>query len=80
MATIYYSVTDAAAKLGRDKSVISRHAARLGLGLRAGTAVLLSPADLAALKKHLKTVKPGNPNFTPGNHLGRPEKKAKKSS
>ena len=79
MAT-YFTISEAAAKLGRDKSVISRHARRLKLGLRAGTSVLLTVDDLAALKAALKAAKPGNPNFVPGNKFGRRPKKAKKSS
>lgn len=75
-----FSITTAAAALAVDKSTISRHAARLGLGQRVGAAVVLSTGDLGKLRKALAAARPGNPNFVPGNRFGRPNRRRKKSS
>ena len=73
-----YSISTAADALGVNKSTISRHVGRLGIGQRLGATIVLSPSDLAKLRRSLKEAAPGNPNFVPGNRFGR--KKTKKTS
>ena len=75
-----YSTITAAAELGVDKSTISRHAAKLGVGTRLGANLVFSAADLAALRKSISQARAGNPNFVPGNRFGKPPKKGKKTS
>ena len=70
-----YSITTAAESLGVDKSTVSRHVARLGLGTRVGAAIVLSAGELTRLKKALAAARPGNPNFVAGNQFGRRRKK-----
>lgn len=74
-----YPVTcsQAAESLGVAPSTVSRIAAKHGIGRKIGSARVLSKDDLAAVKAKIRG-KPGNPNFTPGNHFGKPKKKSRK--
>lgn len=75
-----YSISEIAADLGLNKSTVSRHAAKLGVGSRVGNAIVLTAAEAERLKKAAAGAKVGNPNFVAGNHFGKPPKKSRKSS
>ena len=64
------TITQLADKLGKNKSTISRHATRLGLGQRQGREVRLSPAEVRQVAGSIATARAGNPNVNSRNDLG----------
>ena len=70
--TTIHTVAEAATRLGVSPRTVRRHRERLGLGVHKGV-WLLSTAEIKLLGAAI-VGKVGNPNFTPGNHFGRPSK------
>ncbi len=58
----FVTLTTAAKQIGVHKSQVSRHAARLGVGRRLGTVVVLTPAELEQVSTSIGDARPGNPN------------------
>jgi hypothetical protein len=67
-----YSVADASKILQVDPSTIRRACAKHDIGVQVPNWVL-TKADIAKLRKVVRKSK-GNPNFTKGNHFGKPPK------
>lgn len=76
----YYTLTEAAAKLGCHKSQTSRHARKLGLGKRLGTAIVLTPRELSQLKKSLAEAESNRRKSLIGNDFWRYRQVSKKTS
>lgn len=69
------TATDLGRRLHRSPATIRRRARALGLGRRlsASGILLLTEAEAEALTRDISSRPPvGNPNFLPGNYLGRP--------
>ncbi len=64
------TISQLAKKLGKNKSTVSRHARRLGLGAREGREVRLTDAEVRRLAGQIATSRPGNPNLNTRNDLG----------
>ena len=56
-------ISELAEKLGKNKSTVSRHARRLGVGKREGRDVLLTPIQAGKVAAAIANARPGNPNF-----------------
>jgi len=65
------TANDAAKLLKVSHSTVTRAAAKNGIGLRHGRSYLFVSGDIPKLKKKI-VGKVGNPNFCPGNYLGKP--------
>ncbi len=80
----FTTIAELAAELGKNKSTISRHVARLGVGTRIGPVIALSLSEAAKVRKAIAEARPGNPNAATA-RLGvkskkNPEKKPKKQA
>lgn len=56
------TLTELAERLGKNKSTISKHATRLGLGTRRGKVVELTDAEVKKLAAAVALARAGNPN------------------
>lgn len=74
----FFTLSEAAAQIGCDKSQTSRHARRLGLGLRIGSAIAVTAGELEILRKTIAANRPGNPNLNSRNDLGQFKKSGQK--
>ena len=68
-------ISDLAEKLGKNKSTISRHATRLGVGTRKGRDVWLSDSEAKRVAGSIATSRVGNPNLLLGKGLRKSGKK-----
>lgn len=74
MANIY-TAQQASAELGIPVRAVQRIALARGIGSKPGRDWVFTGADLRAIKRAYRGVR-GNPNFTPGNHFGKPPEKS----
>jgi hypothetical protein len=71
-----YRTKEAAEQIGCNPATVVRACHRAGFSMVAGR-FLLSQSQIRKLKKIIRE-KSGNPNFVPGNYLGRPRKENEK--
>lgn len=57
------TLSDLARRLDKNKSTLSRHCARLGLGLRTARGIELTAAEVEKLAGAIALARPGNPAF-----------------
>ena len=56
------TIAEIALEMDKNKSTVSRHVAKLGLGIRIGQTIALTPNEARKVRKSIKDAKPGNPN------------------
>jgi hypothetical protein len=71
-----YSIPEAAADIGRNRTTIYKACRHHGVGIKVGSSIVLTSAEVEHLRKILPGVA-GNPAFVPGNYFGGTKKRPK---